>query len=314
MKQKLNLKLTPHVAESLKARLLKDEPINLTKTKAYQILEYETFSGERAVRENHVQMLFDEFRSGRFLWHNASVASAVLWQKNGSAAPTQRVFRINGQHTCWMRVSIPDDIDPPRAMVRELIYEVADMDQLRMLYSVFDRGAPRTNSHIGKVLLLDITTAAGIQPSYTPYLITGFKLWQWEKRQDQTVKGHPAEVAALLGDKFNDLFRIVGAFLQNHYSEWGPIRRASCVAALFTTFNKDPIRAQEWWSQVCSGVGFEQKTAPGLMLRNYMEAHNVKERELAEEQFRVIINTWNKWRRGELVSICRSTEERTKVL
>ena len=59
-------------APALKYKIISDEEINLTKAKAYEFLELKSFSGERAVREQHVQFLFDEYTSSRFLWQTTS--------------------------------------------------------------------------------------------------------------------------------------------------------------------------------------------------------------------------------------------------
>lgn len=305
-------------AESLKYRLVSDQMINLTRDKAFEILEYDTFSGERPVREHHVQNLYDEWLAGRFLWHQAMVAHGIVMENAEGGTRKPHVFRLNGQHTCWMRVNIPKDKEPRSpCKVRQLIYECSDMDGLREIYSVIDRNAPRTNAHIAKVLLADTATWAGIPISYLNSLVGGMKLWLWESAWERHHKGNPQEMAALVNGRYSDLFRIVGRYFQIKYSEWIPIRRASTVAAMFATFDKAGGDAPNFWDGVCSGLGLETKTDPRYQMRLFNDEHTLnlrtnKKSADNEEMYRVAINLWNKWRRHEPVTVARSTDHRVK--
>lgn len=308
----------PH-AESIKYRLISDQMINLTKTKAFEILEYDTFSGERPVREHHVQHLYDEWLAGRFLWHQAMVAHGIVMEQQPDGTRAPHVYRLNGQHTCWMRVNIPKEKEPSVAKVRQLIYECRDMDGLREIYSVIDRNASRTDGHITKVLLADVGAASSIPISYINRLVGGLRVWLWEGQWDRKFKGNPQEVAALVQVKYPELFRIVGCFFQVKYAEWPPIRRSGTVAALFATFQKAGGDAANFWEAVCSGLNFETKSDPRYQLRVFCDqhSHNVNSKNdvvSREDLYRICINMWNHWRKGEPVSVVRTTETRMQPL
>lgn len=304
-------------AESLKYRLVSDQMINLTRNKAFEILEYDSFSGERPVREHHVQHLYDEWLAGRFLWHQAMVAHGIVLEKSSEGTMVPHVYRLNGQHTCWMRVNIPKEKDPSVCKVRQLIYEVSDLEGLRDLYSVIDRNSPRTNAHITKVLLADTSATASIPMSYLNKLVAGVRLWLWESTWDRKFKGNPQEVAAIIQNQHPDLFRIVGTFFQVKYNEWPPLRRAGIVAALFATFHKAGGLAGDFWDKVCSGLQFESKTDPRYQLRIFCDLHghnpgSGKNSISPEDMYRVAINLWNHWRNKESVQVARTTESRVK--
>lgn len=307
-------------AESIKYRLASDQMVNLTRTKAFEILEYDTFSAERPVSEHWVQYLYNEWLAGRFLWHKAEIAHGVLMEKDpvdGTMKP--HIYRINGQHTCWMRVNIPKDKEPPVCKVRQLIYECDDMIGLREIYSVFDRNKSRTNSHITKVLLVESSSCSFIPQSYLNNLIAGMRLWLFEGQWDRTFKGNPQEMAAIIQTQYPDLFRIVGQFFQVKYTEWPSIRRSGVVAALFATFHKAGGLAAQFWENICSGVGFEAKEDPRLQLRLFCDTHSqhVSSKNNivgAEDLYRICINCWNRWRKGEKVGVVRTTETRVKPI
>jgi hypothetical protein len=306
------------VSDSIKYRLISDQMINLTKAKAFELLEMDTFSGDRPVRQAWVQHLYDEWLGGRFLWHQAMVAEGYIMEQDPvTGARRPHLYRLNGQHTCWMRVNIPTDKEPRTACkVRHLMYECINMDGLRELYAVIDRNASRTNAHITKVLLCDATPCSAVPMSYLNALIAGMKLWLWEGSTERNMKGSPQEMAALINGKYSELFRIVGQYFQIKYTEWPPIKRAGIIAALFATFEKVGGLAPDFWDKVCSGLGLDSKTDPRYQLRQFSSQHTqnrtVTGSLAAEDQYRICINMWNRWRKKESVNVVRTTDTRMK--
>lgn len=305
-------------AESIKYRLVSDSMINLTRSRAFEILEYDSFSAERPVREPWVQYLYNEWLAGRFLWHQAMIAHGILMEKGEDGTIKPHCYRLNGQHTCWMRVNIPKEKDPSVCKVRQLIYECANMDGLREIYSVIDRNASRTNAHITKVLLADSSPCSAVPLSYLNHLIAGMRLWLFEGQWDRKFKGNPQEMSAIIQAKYPDLFRIVAQFFQIKYTEWPSIRRSGMVAALFATFHKTGGLAADFWDKVCSGLQFESKTDPRYQLRLFCDNHtqgmSAKNNIGSEDLYRVAINCFNKWRENQPVTVCRTTETRVKPL
>lgn len=293
---------TSSFADPLKYKIVSDEQFNLTVEKAFAFLELKTFSGERPVREKHVQFLYDEWFSGRFLWQNIILASARL---------NQDEFRINGQHTCWMRVNIPGDVKAP---IRHMIYQVSDQEQLRGLYSAFDRGAPRTYGHVAKVLLLDTEAGNEIPGSYISNLVAGFKIYfspNWKSKMSAT------ELTSLINKNYAQHFNIVGRFMTIHYSDDIIVRRAPVVAAMFSTFEKNVQKSDEFWAPIFNGIGLDKKSDPRWLLRRYLQQNslgNANGKHIEQEDmFNVCINAWNHWRDGKELSVLKSVEKRSKA-
>lgn len=277
-------------AVPLEYKIVEDRKINLTRDKAFEFLEQKTFEGERAVRDQHVQYLYDEFIAGRFMWHQTSIASAVL---NGET------FRVNGQHTCWMRVNISEAHEPVKADVRQLIYEVKDIEQLKALYSTFDRGAPRTVGHVSTVMLLGTEAAAGIAPSYIKTLLAGYRLFESE---DWRKTKRPTELVESIKQKHSAVFNTVGQFLSEVYDHDIFIRRAGVIGAIFATFVKSVKDGTEFWKPVCTGLGLEKLTDPRYRLREFLSMHGqstvkrARQSVSAEATYRIGIHCWNNWR------------------
>lgn len=293
----------------LKYKVISDEEINLTKEAAFRFLELITFPGERPVRERHVQFLFDEWSANRFLWQNIIIASAKI-------AGREEEYRINGQHTCWMRVNVPERYEPLDCRVRVMCYQVADDEQLRTLYSVFDRGAPRTHGHIGNVLLMGSPCARGVPVRVLPALIAGFKLyWAQEKSRILSIN----EWCGIIENNYSVIFNVTGRWFGDNGWKMAFIRRKAVVAAMFFTFEKNVEASAEFWGRVCDGMNFSSKTDPRYQLRNYLLTHGHSDERgpIAkvgyEEMLCVCLNLWNHWRSGDEITTVKSVSERPKV-
>lgn len=299
----------------LKYKIISDEEINLTKEAAYRFLELTTFPGERQVRENHVQFLFDEWSANRFLWQNIIIASAKI-------AGREEEYRINGQHTCWMRVQVHNRYEPLDCRVRVMCYQVNDEEQLRTLYSVFDRGAPRTAGHIGQVMLMGTAAGDGIGKRHLSLLIAGFRLY-WSpggpQGGTQTSRLSINDWVGIIENNYSTIFNTVGRWYSGH-TEGSQrfMKRASVVASMLFTFEKNVQASDEFWGRVFDGVNLTSKSDPRWQLRNYLMTHGHSivgglEKISQEEAICVCLNLWNHWRKGEEITVVKTVSERPAV-
>jgi len=300
----------------LKYKIISDEDINLTKEAAFRYLELDKFLGEREVRERHVQFLFDEWSANRFLWQNVIVASAKI-----VGGDTE--YRINGQHTCWMRVCVPERLEPLDCRVRAMVYSVQDQEQLRTLYSVFDRGAPRSSDHIGKVILLGTKAADGIQSRFLSLLISSFRIfWNPESRSADIARRTPLSMndwCGIIENNYSLIFNTVGRWISNRGIEgnsWA--KRSSVIGAMFFTFEKNVEASDEFWGRVLDGVNLTTQSDPRWQLRNYLMTHGHSltsglEKVGQEDMLRVCLNLWNHWREGKQLTVVKNVNERPKA-
>lgn len=313
MKKQTNNKNAPAVkvkpasgiAEKLDYEIASDRRINLTREKAYAFLELATFQGERQVNERHVQALYNAFNAGRFMWEHVLIA---LCECEG------KVYRINGQHTCWMRVNIDKDEEAP---VREMVYKVKDEAALRAVYSTFDQNKQRTPGHVMKALLVGTPEVAEIWPSQIGQLAAGLKMHLYEGRGENI---SVPDMAEIVSHESNDLFKQVGVFYQAQYDNYINIRRKACIAALFATFAAAPQKAYEFWTPICEQLGFTGKDDLRYKLRRFIDEHKMSRSFSTgmmvcdEDLYRICINAWNKWRKGEAVTNLRTTDKRVKAV
>jgi hypothetical protein len=279
------------ISAPLKYSVVSDTEVALTKEQAYQFLELETFEGERQVNERHVQNLFNQWAAGRFMWEHVIIGTCDC---NG------HTYRINGQHTCWMRVNITKDIDPK---VRVMHYKVNDAEQLRALYCVFDRAKSRTPSHIVRASLSGTRLAAELWPSVLDRLTSGFRMWRWDNYEEWNAI-QPEDLVTLVEGEYNNIFRVVGFCFQELY-EWKYIRKAAIIAAMFATFSVSVKASLEFWRAVGAGLGLDDRNDARYKLRRYLEdktqskdGMSKKDRVTSEETYRASVHCWNHWRKG----------------
>lgn len=293
--------------EPLEYHIAKDVQIDLDKSYAFDFLELKTFNGERAVREGHVQYLLDQLCSGRFVWHHVMLASAIL---------DGQEYRINGQHTCWMRVNVPDKLEPISSHVRRITYHVDSEENLKALYSAFDRAAARTATHLGTVQLLDTEATREIPKSLIGKLVQGFKVFFSEEYRTSGIRID--ETTALIQKNYAQLFNIVGRYFQIHYNDCHWIKRAAILGAMMATFEKNVKASDEFWGPVFCGIGLEKRMDPRWQLRRFCEGHahtivRGQNKISQEDLFRVCLNAWNHWRNGTEITKLYLIDARPKL-
>lgn len=307
----VRVKMSPSLAAPIHYRVMCDEQINLTRERAFEFLELKTFDGERDVNEEWVQQLMNAYADGRFMWSHVLIATVVL---NGDT------YRINGQHTCWMRVNISGELSPP-PRVRHVHYGVATMEQLRALYATFDQNKTRSPGHLFKAMVVGSAAAEGLPKHVLGFLQAGLKFWV-EPSESRRKYVSPHELNTLVQVHHVNTFKLVGEFLKTHVGKFPAIKRAPVLAAMFATFNATPSKAFEFWETVSSGLNLMDKNEARYQLRNFLVTHRGGTVSASagnafipsESLYRICVSAWNKWRKGEPVAQLRVTEKRQAVL
>lgn len=291
----------------LEMEVVHDRAVILDHALAEKYISLPIFKGEREVVETHVERLFDAMTNGTFNERNVNLA---MCEFNGE------LYKINGQHTCWAVMFMPKDFS---IRVRETRYRVETVEQLRMLYATYDRAMPRSDGHLVKVHLVDTPEMEGIPASIISRLTPGLRLWLWENEKERGLY-QPDQIASLVRNEYAELYRAVAFYFKEHQEPC--MKRASVFAALFETFSKVPSKAPEFWDAVATGLGLTRKADPRWKLRDYLLSTSVRATTVtsdkrvvdAETQYRICINAWNKWRKGEdITGSLRPTQSRVKA-
>lgn len=295
------------LANELDYEVVSDRQIKFTEARAQEFLELPIFQGERSATDRHVQFLYDQWSTGRFVWEQVQIGLCILGGKT---------YRINGQHTCWMRWNIGSKLKE-EPQVRETTYRVKTEEALRALYCTFDRNKPRSSGHSLKALLVGQRCTDGLWSTTIGNLAIGLRMWRFGDT-DQASRMTAEDMAVLVTEQYPDLFLSTGRLFQELYDSFNAIRRTGVIAALFATMESQPNKAHEFWGPVATGLNLTEKTDARYALRKWLTettrgaAH--KTISTPEETYRVCINAWNKWRKSQPMSVVRATEERVKAI
>lgn len=280
----------------LKIEVVSDQQVVLDHTKAVEYLDLPIFPGEREITESHCQFLYDEMRKGTFNSLLVILSTATL---DGIR------YKINGQHTCWAVLAMPPSYS---LRVREIAYRVASREQLKLLYGTYDRLRARSDSHVTKVFLADTPLTEGLWMSEVPRLVNAFRHWHITA-DTASRRVSPEQLAATIQAGFTDVFRAVAGFVQANHKASPLVRRTAVQAAMFATFHKLPTKAAEFWQPVADGINLSSKTDPRYVLRDTLQKLLTVSSTTrggkgvrvvtAEDQYRLCILAWNKWRSGE---------------
>lgn len=290
---------------TLQYEVISDETVVLDHARASRYIDLPIFPGERNVTDGQVQLLFDEMRKGTFNELLVILSTAVL---DGVE------YKINGQHTCWAVQFMPAAF---QLRVREIKYRVHNQQQLKLLYSTYDRLKARTDGHLNKVQLVGTSVMEGINVSLIEKLTGGLKFWYFDDQRDRG-RITPEQLSAIVQNQLFDLWRHVGLCVQAHASEHKHIARSPVIGAMFATFEKVPTKAHEFWGPVANGLGLDHKTDPRLKLRDMLMKSTThvslgaKDYLPPEAVYRMCILAWNHWRKHTPVQVLRTSKERPR--
>lgn len=290
---------------TLKYDVLSDKTVTLDRHKASEYIDLPIFPGERNVVETHVQRLYDEMRRGMFNPLLVILSTAVL---EGIK------YKVNGQHTAWAVAYMPESFS---MQVREIQYRVKSMEQLKLLYSTYDRLRPRSDAHATQVHLAGTDAAKDLWTSMLNKYCAAFRFWYVESEKQRS-RLSPEQAAGIIQKDYHELFNQVGQFVQA-FCPSDIARRMPVIAAMFPTFQAVPTKAAEFWKPVLDGLELTNKTDPRYQLREFLvKQHNRnqsgKRLYTAEDCFRIALLCWQKWRKGQTMQTApRPVGERPRV-
>jgi hypothetical protein len=292
---------------TIEYEVVSDVKIDFTHKKATELLEMETFKGEREALDSWVQTLYNAYCAGRFMWEQVTLGICRVKSLGN------RVFRVNGQHTCWMRLNIEEEI-PEK--VRLITYQVDDEEQLRALYATFDQGRARSQGHLSKVLLVG-RVSDEIWPSLLPKLSNSMKFWLYGDTHRSARSISSEDIASVISGKYADLIRRVALVIQKYHDNEKMVRRIALQSAMLATYHLRPDNADAFWDPVLSGLGLTEKTDPRYKLRQFLLTHGHGEganNVPKEDSYRICLVCWNKWRTEEkMASSPRTSDTRPKI-
>ncbi|OHA58085.1 MAG: hypothetical protein A2571_03535 [Candidatus Vogelbacteria bacterium RIFOXYD1_FULL_44_32] len=285
--------------------LVKRRKVEFDRKEAMKLLELDEFPGDRRLKQNHVDRLIKAMLRGTFHPEWVTLIVCALDGKH---------YRMNGQHTAWARIEMPE-VWP--CSVELLEYRAETDEDLRSLYSSIDRSSPRTRTNVMDSYLVGTPEFEGIKRQSLSRLPQGFELWFWPSAQDR--RKHDADdTSFLLKTEQYDLAVKVAAFLDKLSArENRHMFRSPVIAAMFAIFNKSPQVAVKFWQPIADGTGIDKKGDPRLKLRNELMRTAVdsgggsrsdKKRVSQEYMFRLCINAWNAYREERSLSQLKAYE------
>ena len=288
-----------------------ERKVDLTNDLATKVLELVQVPYERKLRDTHVAYLINCMKRETFRPEMVRLTSCIC-EEAVHEQPKGTEFRMNGQHTCWAMIEMPNDYKcPGKIILAKYIAKTAQ--DMRLLYASIDRIAPRTRANVITAHLADTAQFKGLPLTVIEYLSQGYSFYKWPLINDRR-KHDGDDTAYLMQSKDANLVNTVCAYLTTFsITNLGWLRRSPVIAAMFTTFDKAVKASGEFWDCVREGTGFIDKNDPRLRLRNALMTSRitkgqkqVTKRASEEEMFRWCISAWNAWRRGDTLTALRA--------
>lgn len=303
------------LGESLK--LTKKEPVEFTREFAQDLLDMPQFIGERPTRETWVKHLASQMEGGTFRWEWVRVIVCRCKEPHRGIDPfgeekdypAGTMFRINGRHTSWARLLLPEKMRAPVEFIR---YTAATVQDMRQLYATCDRGAPRTVQNVVNSYVAGREEFSGIRKGIMGRVAPALSYWL--TKGNRTRNAHtPDEIACLMLTDYLPLVQKTCRFLMELGGEPRHVLKSQIFGAMLATFNAKPLIAPKFWQVVITGIGAESATDPRHKLRDLLltkkivkDGGGVGSSDLsAEEAYRVSLHAWNCWRTGRKIKSLR---------
>ncbi len=279
-----------------KIRLTRVDDVILDRKLAESMLELVQFVGERAIVNRQVADLQRAMIRGTFMPERVQLCVAHC-KEDGLD------YRMNGQHTSWAVLELPEN-EKPAYKVKLYKYTCETMNDVRQLYSTFDRNLARSMGNVINAYVLGQTGFEKFDASAIRHVAAGFALWRWEHAHERQKYDGDAR-GALMITEFRDLSIGVLNMLMGlgRTPEIGHLWRAPTIAAIFETRSKVIGDSNTFWKGIADGLGFETKTDPRLKLRTLLRETSLSvrgqhTRVSQEYMYRACILAWNAWREG----------------
>lgn len=290
-------------------RVIEERRVTLSKKFAEFILGMKEVPGDRPLVDDHVEDLMRHMIRRTFLYENHVIASVLCKEDN-------QEYRVNAQHTCWAAYELEDKgIQVAHGKSRYIRYEADTMDDVRQLYSLYDRLRGRTRANVAISNLFDTPEFAGFGSALLSRLVAAYSFWKWDTAFARS-KHDANEVAHLM--RTDDLVtcRHVASFAHERGSLSKPdhqhFRRAPVMAAMLETFSVAPSKAEEFWDATVTGLKLDATTDARYQLRQRLSTSATatgssdKTRVAPETMYRWCIFAWNAYRRGDPVHQLRA--------
>ncbi len=279
------------------------------------------FKAERPRRAGWVQCLVIAMKRGEFCGDIATIIHIHCRE-------TGQTLLVNGQHISTAVVYMPSWW---KTEVRLIEYVVDTEEEVRRLYTIIDRGAPRTTSHIIVCRLLNLNKFKGSTDTMLKSLMRGFRYFRDLKHKSPGAKGGLSidQVADEMADKEHQLCASVGAFLLERNvmdnAQTNPakhFRKAPIYGAIMATFKatmkcaKAKQASTAFWTDVLLGSAPKEAGYPSFVLRHYVEnQYRAGLTEAGGETiFRACILAWNAYRKGDPIMKFKDSELKVREL
>ena len=273
-------------------KLTSKRTVELNHEFARWVLERPEYCADRPLRNSGVAYLLNAAKRGTFHPEWVMIITCTFDGKE---------YRMNGQHTCWMRLEMDEDWRCPIAHYR---YHAETDDDMRRLYASIDRNNPRTNGNVSVSYLFDSEEYKGFSKRVCRAISEGIAYWLYP--QDSARSSHDADDRCfLLKTSHLQLGRKVATFLETCNAESKHMLRRPVIASLFATFHKAQAAATDFWQPVRDGTGFKDTEDARLKLRNQLMSSSVavgagaaeeKRSVKTEEMYRWCLHAWNAYR------------------
>jgi hypothetical protein len=252
---------------------------------AAELLEFNTYPGQRDVRIPHLNLLCEEIENGKFLTGDI----AMVRMRNGFG---ECRFLVNGQHQlkAVIRTGIP-------IVVVYQEYNCETDEELSDLYRRFDNHAARTLADVVRpeAVALGLTWKKNV----INLVVTAATFFDGMSKKSRSKVDKVKELANYIREG-----EFVDSIILDSKKQRFMMNAAIC-RAMIDTWHRDRAKAKVFWMDVRDGINLPENS-PALVLRNYLFLRSGRRSGAQQEKreaYVKCIHGWNAFILGKKTSL-----------
>lgn len=266
-----------------------NEVITLTPERAAELLKYNTYKHQRALRKNHVAFLANEMTNGSFTQATVGLAKLV-----------EETYLVNGQHTLNAVVKSGVSISNVN-LIKYLVYNDAE---LANLYCTIDRNLPRGNADV--LATQELSERFGLSKSKLGFLAAATKYLIAIKSGNTTLWKQKINDSSFVSEIISnmDAFKSYEEVAINSPIKVSTVFRQEVLALAILTIQNSQLKASVFWQGVIHDDGLakndiRKKANRHLTVNKTMGGGNAVG-ITRNQSFLAMVSFWNAWNKAKL--------------
>jgi hypothetical protein len=267
-------------------KYVSSETVDLTKAVVDGFVALPGSATERSLKPARIEYLQDVVLGG----------SAVVFQwAQAKVTETGEIYRVNGQHSSYMLSQLNGQF-PNGLKVHKDTYEVDNLASLAYLFRMFDPRTSARSVHDVAGAYQGLHLSLKDVPKMTAKMTIDGTSWFLKIVRGDNIPSGDDRYELFNNAKMHPFIRMAGGILNKIKT---PEFTNPVIGAMYGTWEREPVEAEAFWSDVAKQGGGNDSNHPAAVLDTWLVAirdKTIEKKPSDREIYRACIVAWNAYR------------------